>query len=100
QAFFYRVIGYLLISLSLAQFFTMTVSFLLQDRAFWNFLLSAVLTLSAGMVLAARSGGAVQLKKRYLFLLTTLCWLSVCLFAAVPLYLSVPDITVTDAWFE
>ncbi|WP_417706391.1 TrkH family potassium uptake protein [Rheinheimera aquimaris] len=98
--FFYRVIGYLLVSLSLTQFITMAVSFALQDRAFWNFLLSASITLGAGMALVARSGGAVQLKKRYLFLLTTLCWLSVCLFAALPLYLSVPDISVTDAWFE
>lgn len=98
--FFYRVIGYLLISLSVAQFVTMAVSFALQDRAFWNFLLAGAVTISVGGVLVARSGSAVQLKKRYLFLLTTLCWLSVCLFAALPLYLSLPELSVTDAWFE
>ena len=98
--FFYRVIGYLLISLSVAQFVTMAVSFALQDRAFWNFLLAGAVTISVGGVLVARSGSAVQLKKRYLFLLTTLCWLSVCLFAALQLYLSFPELSVTDAWFE
>ena len=63
KPFFYRVIGYLLISLSVVQFVTMAVSFLLQDRAFWNFLLAGTVTLSAGGVLVLRSGGAVKLKK-------------------------------------
>ena len=100
KRFFYRVIGYLLLSLSVAQFITMVVSFALHDRSFWNFLLAAVITGSVGAGLIMRSGAAVQLKKRYLFLLTTLCWLSICLFAAIPLYLSVPELSITDAWFE
>ena len=83
KRFFYRVIGYLLLSLSAAQFITMVVSFVLHDRSFWNFLLAAAITGSVGAGLIMRSGAAVQLKKRYLFLLTTLCWLSICLFAAI-----------------
>ena len=98
--FFYRVIGYLLLSLSGAQLLTTAVSFGLADRSFWNFLLSALITASCGGVLIMRSGGVVQLKKRFLFLLTTLCWLSICVFSALPLYLSVPDLSITDAWFE
>lgn len=98
--FFYRVIGYLLLSLSVVQFVTMAVSFALHDRAFWNFLLAAVITSIVGAGLVSRSGAVIRLKKRYLFLLTTLCWLSVCLFAAIPLYLSIPELSVTDAWFE
>ena len=98
--FFYRVIGYLLLSLSLAQLLTTAVSFGFGERVFWNFLLSAVITASTGLYLVLRSGGAVQLKKRFLFLLTTLCWLAICVFSALPLYLSIPDLSITDAWFE
>ena len=100
KRFFYRVIGYLLACLALAQFATMAVSFMLHDKAFWSFLLSATVTAAAGITLLLRSGGAADLKKRYLFLLTTLCWLSVCCFAALPLYLSLPELSMTDAWFE
>lgn len=100
QHFFYRVLGYLLVSLSAAQLLTMMVSFSFAEREFWNFLLSAIVTVITGVVLVMRSGGAVHLKKRYLFLLTTLCWLSICIFSALPLYLSIPGLSVTDAWFE
>ena len=98
--FFYRVIGYLLISLSLAQLLTTAVSFSQGDRTFWNFLLSAAISAATGLYLVFRSGNAVQLKKRFLFLLTTLCWLVICVFSALPLYLSIPELSVTDAWFE
>ena len=98
--FFYRVIGYLLLSLSIAQLLAMMVSFGFGEKEFWTFLLSAVITAMTGGVLVLRSGGDVQLKKRYLFLLTTLCWLSICVFSALPLYLSLPGLSVTDAWFE
>lgn len=100
KRFFYRVIGYLLACLAAAQLATMAISFMLHDKAFWNFLLSAVVTACAGAALLMRSDGATELKKRYLFLLTTLCWLSVCAFAALPLYLSLPQLSITDAWFE
>ena len=100
KRFFYRVIGYLLACLAVAQLATMAVSFMLHDKAFWNFLLSALVTACAGVALLMRSNGATELKKRYLFLLTTLCWLSVCAFAALPLYLSLPQLSITDAWFE
>jgi len=98
--FFYRVIGYLLLSLSAAQLLTMGVSFGFGEKAFWNFLLAAVITAMVGGGLVLRSGEEVQLKKRYLFLLTTLCWLSICVFSALPLYLSLPGLSLTDAWFE
>ena len=49
--FFYRVIGYLLLSLSGAQLLTTVVSFSLADKAFWSFLLSACITAIAGGML-------------------------------------------------
>lgn len=65
--FFYRVIGYLLLSLSVAQLLTTAVSFGFGERAFWNFLLSTAITASSGLYLVLRSGGAVQLKSKRSF---------------------------------
>ena len=58
KRFFYRVIGYLLACLAAAQLATMAISFMLHDKAFWNFLLSAVVTACAGAALLMRSDGA------------------------------------------
>ncbi len=98
--FFYRVLGYLLLKLSLAQAITMLVSLRYGERELFDFLLAAATTAIIGVTLVIRSGGAIHLKKRYLFLLTTLCWLTICLFSALPLYLTIPNLTITDAWFE
>lgn len=100
RRFFFRVLGFLLLSLSIAQFVTAIVSLILQDKAFWSFILSTIVTLAVALLLIQKGGNSTSLKKRYLFLLTTLCWLIICVFSAFPLYLSVPNLTMTDAWFE
>ncbi|GHG71432.1 Trk system potassium uptake protein [Alishewanella longhuensis] len=100
RQFFYKVLAGLLFMLALVQLSTAVVSFGLQDKVFWQFLISAVITALTAAILQGKSGPAAQIKKRYLFLLTTLCWLLLCFFAAIPLYLSLPEISLTDAWFE
>jgi len=100
RQFFYKVLSALLFMLALVQLITAVVSFGLQDKVFWQFLISAIITALAAAILQGKSGPAAQIKKRYLFLLTILCWLLLCFFAAIPLYLSLPEISLTDAWFE
>lgn len=100
RQFFYKVLAGLLFFLALVQLFTSVVSFVLQEKVFWQFLLAALFTGFVAVLLQTHTGPATQIKKRYLFLLTTLSWLMLCLFAAIPLYLSLPDISLTDAWFE
>lgn len=65
------------------------------------FIASAVITSLCGMGLwAASSGGIEPLNLRQAFLLTTLIWLLLTAFGALPLYLSNIGLSVTDALFE
>ncbi len=65
------------------------------------FLFSAVVCVffGMGMILAFRCE-RLHLSMRETFLLTTLSWLGLCVFGAVPLYLSDLGLSFTDAFFE
>ena len=79
---FYRVIGYLLVILSMFMLLTTAVSVYFDEQSFWSYLLSSLLTISVGYSLVYKGRHDFVLMKRQLFLLTTLCW--VCLLYTSP----------------
>lgn len=95
-----RVLGHLLLMLSAVKLLAMTVSILYHESSFWVFLGSAFFTALVGYTLVYKGQDAKDIKHRQLFLLTTLSWLTLCVFSAVPLWLIVPNCTLTDAVFE
>jgi trk system potassium uptake protein TrkH len=96
----YRVLGHLLLMLSAVKLVAMAVSLLYHESSFWVFLGSALFTAALGYTLVHKGRDAKDIKHRQLFLLTTLSWLSLCVFSAIPLWLIVPNCTLTDAVFE
>lgn len=97
---FYRVIGYLLVILSLFMLLTAGVAVYFDEQSFWSYLISSLLTVSVGYSLVYKGRHDFVLMKRQLFLLTTLCWVSICLFATLPFVLVLPHLSYVDAVFE
>lgn len=96
----YRVLGYLLLMLAAIKMVAVSVAVFYQESIFWVFLSSAAGTAVVGYALVYQGRFASDMKSRQLFLLTTLSWLSLCLFASIPIWLIVPNCSFTDAWFE
>lgn len=97
---FYRVIGYLLLLLAGTMLITTAVAVFYDEQSFWSYLISALTTASFGYMLVYKGRHEFVLIKRHLFLLTTLCWLSICLFSTLPFLLVLPDLSYVDAAFE
>ena len=95
----YRVLGHLLLMLSAVKLVAMAVSILYNESSFWVFLGSGLFTAAVGYSLVYKGREAKDIKHRQLFLLTTLSWLALCVFSAIPLWLIVPNCTLTDAVF-
>lgn len=74
---------------------------LVQGDALWpGFAYGSALTFSAGlMLILVGSQESFTLSTRQMFLLTTLSWLSISLFSALPLFFCL-DISMVDAFFE
>lgn len=77
----------------------------LADLAFghedWKiFLISSAVTLFVGAALVITSRGEFNLKPRQAFILTTLAWVALAAFAALPLHFSELELSYTDAFFE
>ncbi|MBU2280818.1 MAG: TrkH family potassium uptake protein, partial [Gammaproteobacteria bacterium] len=96
----YRVLGYLLLMLAAVKLVAVVVAVWFHESIFWVFLTSATVTAMLGYLLIYQGRFASEMKSRQLFLLTTLSWLSLCLFSAIPIWLIVPNCSFSDAWFE
>lgn len=97
---FYRVIGYLLVMLSGAMLITTAVAVYYNEKSFWSYLISALITVSVGYFLVYKGRHDFSLVKRHLFLLTAFCWLAICLFSTLPFVLVLSDLAYVDAVFE
>jgi len=96
----YKVLGNLLLLLALVHLSAALVSLVYKENSLWTFSATALMTAVCGYVLAYAGRGASELKSRQLFLLTTLSWLVICIFSALPFWLILPNSSFTDAWFE
>jgi trk system potassium uptake protein TrkH len=98
-AFF--VTGLFLTGLAVYMWVPMMYMLVLHEDGWWDFLLSSLITLGAGLTLAfsnRRREGFV-LVPRQVFVLTSLVWLSVSLCAALPMVF-IQHISYTNAFFE
>ncbi|MEX1109243.1 MAG: TrkH family potassium uptake protein, partial [Dongiaceae bacterium] len=96
------VLGLLLIALAAAMLLPALID-MLDGRPDWRaFLASAAFsaTVGGGMALAFRPSKPIELTNRAGFLLTTLSWLVIALFAAPPFMLAETDLDLADAFFE
>ncbi|MFZ5609931.1 MAG: TrkH family potassium uptake protein [Pseudomonadota bacterium] len=94
--------GQLLLILGTAMLVAAAVDFQVEPHIAEAFFLSAAITIATGGVLylSTRQRRTQALDIRQGFLLTTLSWLGIALFAALPFLLSNPHLSYADAFFE
>ena len=96
------VIGILVIFLGLTMFAPLAVD-LGQDNGHWPvFAISAAITIISGgfLALASSNGTHVGLDIQKTFLLTTLVWVVLSIFASIPFFLGYTNANIVDAIFE
>lgn len=96
------IIGLLVGVLGLTMLVPFAVDYLYGNPDAKNFALSAMITVVAGgsMALATANASLKALTIQQTFLLTTLSWLVLPVFGALPFWLGAPNATYTDAFFE
>ncbi len=97
----FLIIGILLSALAVSMIVPAIVDALAGNPDWQVFAVSAGVTLFVGvaMTLTARSGG-LHLSVRQAFVMTSLSWLVMTIFAAIPLAFSELNLSYTDAFFE
>ncbi len=97
----FLIIGILLSALAVSMIVPAIVDALAGNPDWQVFAISAGVTLFVGiaMTLTTRSGG-LRLSVRQAFVMTTLSWLVLTIFAALPLAFSELNLSYTDAFFE
>ncbi|MCD9149030.1 TrkH family potassium uptake protein [Pseudophaeobacter flagellatus] len=96
------VIGLLVVILGGMMVFPF-VADLLEGRGHWPvFLESGIITMLAGALMALSCGSATQkgLSIQQTFLLTTLVWVALPIFGALPFMLGATELSFTNAFFE
>ncbi|MEO0392255.1 MAG: TrkH family potassium uptake protein [Pseudomonadota bacterium] len=94
--------GILLTTLGLTMLIPAIVDLVFANPDWQVFAASSTITVFVGgsLMLANRTGSRGNMLAREAVLMTNLAWLSLCLFAAIPLRLSELELTYTDAFFE
>jgi trk system potassium uptake protein len=94
------ILGMMLIHFGTAMAFPAVADLVVGNDEWRVFVASGAVTVFTGGLLLLANRGPVELGLRQVFLLTTVCWLAVCLFGALPMALSDLGISFTDAFFE
>lgn len=96
------IIGLLVGALGLTMLVPFGVDLAYGNSDAGNFALSAMITVVAGalMALATANASLKVLTIQQMFLLTTLSWLVLPIFGALPFWLGEPSASYTDAFFE
>jgi trk system potassium uptake protein TrkH len=94
--------GVLLVALGLAMLVPMAADMVAGNGHWKVFAQSAIITTAIGglMALASANGVSASLSIRQTFVLTTLVWVLLPLFGALPFMLGITDATAADAVFE
>ncbi len=97
-----NIIGWLLLALGTIMLVPLAVDLWTASMDWRVFLISAFVTIMAGGLLALATSNArgVGLTLRQSFLLTTLSWVALPLFGAIPFMLGLNHVSFTDAMFE
>lgn len=99
----FHLIGLLVAALGLSMLAPMAADLVGNDANWRGFGVSAFLCVITGGLIAAASrapGARRGLSIQETFLLTSLCWLLLPVFGALPFIFGAPGATVTDAFFE
>ncbi len=97
----FYVVGFILNILAVSMFAPMAVDLAIGNEDWMVFGASATLTLFFGVVLALTNWTPNRsFNTRQLFLLTSLAWILVSAFAALPFMFGVTRLSITDAVFE
>jgi trk system potassium uptake protein TrkH len=96
------ILGSLMLALALAMLLPAAVESLQHEQGWRSFLVSALITGGAGgaLMLGYRQPKRPALTPRQSFILVTAAWVVLCAFATLPLMLSAPHLSFTDAYFE
>ena len=96
------VVGLLVAALGATMLVSLFADVLAQNGHWPVFFESAVITILTGglMAMACSNGVGQGLSLRQTFLLTSLVWLTLPVFGALPLMLGAPNASFTDAFFE
>ena len=96
------VIGLLVASLGLTMLAPLAADLMADNEHWFVFFESAVITVvTGGLIAVACSNGVTQgLSLRQTFLLTSLVWLTLPVFGAIPFVLGATEASFTDAFFE
>ena len=96
-----RIIGILLLLLTLMLLACSGVSFYYRDEALTDFWVSAGITASVGLLLAfLGKGGERQLNRRDGYVLVSFAWFTFSAFGMLPFYISGYIPNITNAFFE
>ncbi|MCD7058999.1 TrkH family potassium uptake protein [Pelagibacterium xiamenense] len=97
----FSAIGALTAALGASMLLPALADFVYGNEDWLVFLTSALITtIFGGGLWAASTGGTSELSLRQAFLMTTLIWVVLTTFGALPIYLSNLRLTFTDAMFE
>ncbi len=96
-----HILGLMMAFFAITFVIPMVCAVITGDGMFTEFGIAALLNVVAGLAIAALTRRHKrELKARDGFLLVTLAWVLMCASAAVPLLIALPELGVTDAYFE
>ena len=96
-----HILGLMMAFFAISFFIPMVCAVITGDGMFTEFGIAALLNVVAGLAIAALTRRHKrELKARDGFLLVTLAWVLMSASAAVPLLIALPELGVTDAYFE
>ena len=98
----FHILSILIMPLSGFMIVSGFVDFVYNNQNWINFFISATITLFVGMsvFLATRGHNDQNVDLRQAFVLTTMSWITIAFFGALPFYLSNINLGFTDSFFE
>jgi trk system potassium uptake protein TrkH len=96
-----HVLGLMMAFFAVTFILPMICSIIMQDGIFIDFAIAAGINVVLGLLIAALTRRHKrELKARDGFLLVTLAWVLMSASATIPFLIALPDLSVTDAYFE
>ena len=97
----FNVLGYVVLMFAATMLVPLTVAVAAGDGSQRGFDIALVITVGSGLALMLTTRGfRRELQVRDGFLLVTLVWTVLPAFATLPLLIQLPDLSITDAYFE
>ena len=97
-----NVLGYLLIALSLVMLIPVIIDLGMGNDTWKSFITSAIITFGFGVtfLISTRNEENNKILMQDAFLITSLSWLSISIFGALPFYFSESGLNITNSVFE